>query len=152
MTNNTLFRRITTLLNFTDNELLDIFSHTGCTISKEHLLNYFKPVDDENHAQMLDMEFSNFLNGLIIHKRGKKDGPQHQVEQELNNGLIFNKLKIALSLQADEVIAIIGLGGITLGKYELSAFFRNVNHKHYRQCSDEILSTFLKGLALKFNR
>jgi uncharacterized protein YehS (DUF1456 family) len=62
--------------------------------------------------------------------------------------MIFNKIKIALALKADEVIAILALADIDLGKYELSAFFRNVNHKHYKDCSDEVLSAFLKGLKL----
>jgi uncharacterized protein YehS (DUF1456 family) len=63
--------------------------------------------------------------------------------------MIFNKVKIALSLKAEEVIATLELADLSLGKYELSAFFRNVNHKHYKDCSDEVLSAFLKGLKIK---
>jgi len=54
-----------------------------------------------------------------------------------------------LALKADEVTATLELAGLSLGKYELSAFFRNVNHKHYRECSDDVLSTFLKGLKIQ---
>lgn len=72
-----------------------------------------------------------------------------QTEQQLTNNIIFNKVKIALALKADEVISVLELAELTLGKYELSAFFRNVNHKHYRACSDDVLSTFLKGLKIK---
>jgi uncharacterized protein YehS (DUF1456 family) len=60
-------------------------------------------------------------------------------------------VKIALALKADEVIAILELAGLSLGKYELSSFFRNVNHKHYKECSDDVLSTFLKGLKIKLS-
>jgi len=47
------------------------------------------------------------------------------------------------------VIATLELADLGLGKYELSAFFRNVNHKHYRECSDDVLSAFLKGLKIQ---
>ena len=100
-------------------------------------------------AYLSDVELASFLNGLIIDKRGKKDGPERQAEEELSNNAIFNKLKIALALKADEVTTILELADLSLGKYELSAFFRNVNHKHYRECSDDVLSTFLKGLKIQ---
>jgi uncharacterized protein YehS (DUF1456 family) len=67
----------------------------------------------------------------------------------LSNNAIFNKLKIAFYFQADEVIDTLELAGLSLTKYELSAFFRSVNNKHYRDCSDEVLSTFIKGLKIK---
>ena len=54
-----------------------------------------------------------------------------------------------MSLKAEEVISILELADLSLGKYELSAFFRNVSNKHYRDCSDDVLSTFLKGLKIK---
>jgi uncharacterized protein YehS (DUF1456 family) len=118
-------------------------------ITAEHLVNIYKEKDDSSYKELLDVEFASFLNGLIIEKRGKKDGPQQQAEQVLTNNVIFNKLKIALALKADEVITILELAGLSLGKYELSAFFRNVNNKHYRDCSDDVLSTFLKGLKIQ---
>ncbi|MCK5433009.1 MAG: DUF1456 family protein, partial [Gammaproteobacteria bacterium] len=33
---------------------------------------------------------------------------------------------------------------------ELSAFFRKPGHKHYRNCQDQVLRKFLKGLQLKY--
>ena len=47
-------------------------------------------------------------------KRGPKDGPQRETEQELSNNIIFNKVKIALALKADEVIAILELADLSL--------------------------------------
>ena len=63
--------------------------------------------------------------------------------------MIFNKVKIALSLQAEEVISVLELAELSLSKYELSAFFRKIDNKHYKNCSDEVLSAFLKGLKIK---
>ena len=41
---------------------------------------------------------------------------------------------------------------IVIGKSELSAFFRKVDHKNYRECRDQVLRNFLKGLQLEYRR
>jgi len=149
MINNDILRRISTIFGFNDEKILAVFELGQGLITAKQLADFFKEKDDSDYKGLLDVELASFLNGLIVDKRGKKDGPQHQAEQELNNILIFNKLKIALALKADEVIAILELAELSLGKYELSAFFRNVNNKHYKDCSDLVLSAFLKGLKIK---
>jgi len=149
MINNDLLRRISTIFNFNDEKILSVFKLGQCSISAEQLADFFKEKDDSAYQVLADVQLAGFLNGLIIEKRGPKDGPQHQAEESLSNNIIFNKLKIALALKADEVIAILELAELSLGKYELSAFFRNVNNKHYRDCSDDVLSTFLKGLKIQ---
>lgn len=150
MINNELLRCISTIFEFNDKKIQAVFALNQWDINSEQLACIFKEKNDPAYKELLDVELASFLNGLIIEKRGKKEGPQHQVEQVLNNNLIFNKVKIALALKADDVIAILELAELSLSKYELSAFFRNVNNKHYRECTDDILSTFLKGLKVKF--
>jgi len=149
MINNELLRRISTIFDFTDEKVCAVFALGQCDITAEQLTCIYKPMSEPAYKALLDVEFASFLNGLIDDQRGAKDGPKHPAEQVLSNNLIFNKIKIALALKADEVIAVLELAGLSLGKYELSAFFRNINHKHYRECSDDILSTFLKGLKIK---
>ena len=150
MINNDILRRITTTFNFDNIKAQAIFALSGCEISAEQMLCFFKEKDEAEYQEVQDVQLASFLNGLIIEKRGAKDGPQREAEQELSNNAIFNKLKIALELKADEVIVILESAGLSLSKYELSAFFRNVNNKHYKNCTDEVLSTFLKGLKIKF--
>lgn len=152
MINNDILRRISKIFAFNNEKLLTIFSLSQCDITAEQLDCIFKEKNDPQYKELLDIELASFLNGLIIEKRGKQDGPQRQPEQVLNNNIVFNKLKIALALKADDVIAILDMANLNLGKYELSAFFRNINHKHYRECSDQVLSTFLSGLQIKFQR
>jgi len=150
MINNDILRRISTIFDLTDEKIRTIFSLSQYELSAEQLSNFFKEKDDVAYQQLLDVELASFLNGLIIDKRGPSDGPVRQTEDVLTNNMIFNKVKIALALKADEVISIMELAGLSLGKYELSAFFRSVNHKHYKDCSDDVLSAFLKGLKVKF--
>ncbi|OUR63753.1 hypothetical protein A9Q74_00190 [Colwellia sp. 39_35_sub15_T18] len=150
MINNDILRRVSGIFDFNDEKIQAVFALNQGDINAEQLADIFKEKNDPAYRELLDVELASFLNGLIIDKRGKKEGPQHQAEQVLNNNLIFNKVKIALALKADEVISILELAGLSLSKYELSALFRNVNHKHYRECTDDVLSTFLKGLKVKF--
>jgi len=149
MINNDILRRISTIFDFTDEKIRSVFSLSQYEVSAEQLANFFKEKDDNAYQPIADVELASFLNGLIIDKRGPSDGPARPNEEQLTNNMIFNKVKIALSLKADEVIAIMELADLSLGKYELSAFFRNVNHKHYKDCSDEVLSAFLKGLKIQ---
>jgi uncharacterized protein YehS (DUF1456 family) len=37
-----------------------------------------------------------------------------------------------------------------ISKHELSAFFRNPDHKHYRNCKDQVFRNFLNGIQLKY--
>jgi uncharacterized protein YehS (DUF1456 family) len=64
--------------------------------------------------------------------------------------MIFMKLKIALNLKAEDVLEIMALANLSISKHELSAFFRKPGHKHFRECQDQILRNFLKGMQLKY--
>jgi len=149
MINNDILRRIRTIFELTDEQICTIFALSQREVSIEQLASYFKEKDDASYQPIEDIELADFLNGFIIEKRGPSDGPARPAEEQLTNNMIFNKVKIALSLKADEVIAIMELADLSLGKYELSAFFRKVNNKHYKDCSDEVLSAFLKGLKIQ---
>lgn len=149
MINNDILRRVSTLLDFNDDKIRAVFKLNSCDITVEKLACLFKEKDDATYIELLDVELASFLNGLIVEKRGAKEGPEHIPEVTLTNNLIFNKLKIAFALKADEVISVLELAELSLTKYELSAFFRNVNNKHYRECRDDVLSAFIRGLKIK---
>ena len=55
-----------------------------------------------------------------------------------------------LFMKAEDVLAVMALADFRMSKSELSAFFRKPDHKHYRECKDQILRNFLKGLQLKY--
>jgi len=76
--------------------------------------------------------------------------PLPEPEQRLTNNIIFRKLKIALNLKAEDILEIMKLAGIRISKHELSAFFRKPDHKNYRECKDQILRNFLKGVQIKY--
>jgi uncharacterized protein YehS (DUF1456 family) len=150
MTNNDVLRRIRYTFNFDDSKVIAIFALAGLEVTRAEISDWLKKDDDPDYKNCGDLQLATFLNGLIIEKRGKKDGPQPEPEKTLNNNIIFRKLKIALNLQADEVIGMINQADFRISKHELSAFFRKPGHKHYRECKDQVLRYFLKGMQLKY--
>ena len=150
MTNNDVLRRIRYTFNFDDSKMIAIFGLAGLEVTRAQISDWLKKEDDPDYQRCDDQQFATFLNGLIIEKRGKKDGPQPVPETQLNNNIIFRKLKIALNLQAEEVLQLVNQGDFRISKHELSAFFRKPGHKHYRECKDQVLRNFLKGVQIKF--
>lgn len=150
MTNNDVLRRIRYTFDLADDQVVSIFALADHQVSREETCDWMKKDEDPAFKTLEDEMLATFLNGLIILKRGKKDGPQPIPEKKLNNNIIFRKLKIALNLSADDTIGILDLAEHRLGKSELSAFFRKPGHRHYRDCKDQILRAFLKGMRLKY--
>ena len=152
MTNNDILRRLRYTFDLDDSRVMGIFALGGLEVTRAQISDWLKKEEDGAFEPCKDPEFVAFLNGFIIDKRGRKDGPARENEQKLNNNLIFSKLKIALSLQSEQTLEILKQGGLTLSKHELSAFFRRAGHKHYRECKDQCLRNFLIGLQEHFRK
>lgn len=150
MTNNDILRSIRYTFNLNDSQMVAVFEAAEQSVTVEQVSNWLKKEEDPDYKECSDTELASFLNGFINQKRGKKEGEQPQPEQSLTHNIVFMKLKIALNLQAEDVLDILMLADFRLSKHELSAFFRKPGHKHYRVCKDQILRNFLKGLQLKF--
>ncbi len=67
----------------------------------------------------------------------------------MTNNDILKKLRIALELKDTDIIEILKLAGFETTKSELSAFFRNADHRNYKECGDQILRNFLNGLIIR---
>ena len=150
MTNNDVLRRIRYTFNFDDSKMIAIFALADLEVTRAEISNWLKKDDDPDYQKCSDVTLAIFLNGLINEKRGKKEGPQPEPETSLSNNIIFRKLKIALNLQAEDVLMLLKQADFSISKHELSAFFRRPGHKHYRECKDQVLRYFLKGAQLKY--
>ena len=149
MTNNDILRRIRYTFNFSDSTMIQIFALVETDVTREQISDWLKKDDDEAYASCSDVNFATFLNGLIIKNRGRKDGPLPVAETKLTNNIVLRKLKIALDLKNDDILGLLASAGLSLGKHELSAFFRRADHKHYRSCKDQVLRNFLQGIQAK---
>ena len=152
MTNNDILRRVRYIFDFNDDKMITLFGLAECKVTRAEISDWMKKEEDPDYKKLKDVQLATFLNGLIIDKRGKKDGPQPVPEKNLTNNAIFMKLKIALSLQAEDILEIMDLSDFRMSKHELSAFFRKIGHKHYRECKDQILRVFLKGLQMQHRK
>jgi uncharacterized protein YehS (DUF1456 family) len=149
MLNNDVMGRVRYIFDFDDSKMIDIFKLADLEVKRWQVRGWLSKEDAKLFKKCNDITLATFLNGLIIEKRGKRDGPQVKPETRLNNNMIFMKLKIAFSLRSDDILEILNLAGLRLSAPELSSFFRKPGHRQYRDCMDQVLRNFLNGLQLK---
>lgn len=151
MNNNDILRRVRYALDISNPGMIDIFKLSGCTLELATLLKLLKKEEETDFISCSNPLLSFFLDGLIIHRRGRRDrddGQPQKPDASLNNNAILKKLRIALDLKEDDMLVIMKLAGIVISKSELSALFRNKEHKHYKECGDQFLRNFLQGLTI----
>jgi len=150
MDNNDILRRTRYALDFNDSKMMEIFALGGIKATREEISQWLKKDIDPDYVGLSGFQLSTFLNGLIIEKRGKKEGPQPIPEKQLNNNIILRKFKIALNLKDDDILELLKLADLQISKHELSAFFRKPGQEQYRECKDQVLRNFLRGMQMKY--
>ncbi|MBV7315979.1 DUF1456 family protein [Shewanella sp. NIFS-20-20] len=149
MINNDKFRQIRYVFNYNNTHALKIFKQMGAPMTDDELLAFMKKEEDPGFVLLSDELLCRFLDGIIIEKRGLKEGAERPKPlTELNNNMILRKLKIALQLKDDDILAALKLADFRLSKSELGALFQKPEHKNYRHCGDQILRYTIKGLGL----
>lgn len=126
--------------------MVNVFAAAEHTVTTEQVIAWLTKEGEEAYTEISDTEFATFLNGFINTQRGKREGDQPAPDSKLNNNIIFMKLRIALNMKAEDVIATLALVDFNLSKHELSAFSRKVDNKHYRVCNNQVLRLFLTGV------
>jgi uncharacterized protein YehS (DUF1456 family) len=66
----------------------------------------------------------------------------------MTNNDILKKLRVALKLTNDDIVAILQLVDFQVSKSELGALFRKEDHPKYMECGDQFLRNFLNGLII----
>jgi len=152
MTNNDVLRKVRYTFDYNDDKMMALFASGGQEVTRAELSEWLKRDEDPDFKGIYDKQLATFLNGFINEKRGKREGEQPTPEKSLNNNIIFRKLKIALNVTDDDIIEMFDMADLKVSKPEISALFRNPNHKHYRLCKDQFLRNFLYGMELKFRQ
>ncbi|MBZ0090926.1 MAG: DUF1456 family protein [Sulfuricellaceae bacterium] len=153
MTNNDVLRSLRYTLDLSDSKIVSIFKLSEHEVEQSHISNLLKKDDEIGYADCSDELMEFFLDGLIVYRRGKAETRTAQEEkpkQRLSNNTILKKLRVAFELKEDDMHKLLELSGFQVSKPELSAFFRKKGHKNYRECGDQILRNFLKGLTLHY--
>ncbi len=76
LTNNDILKKLRIALTLRDEDMIHILSLGGFTITKGALNDLFRHEDNPGFVQAEDQILRNFLQGLIIYKRGPLEAPK----------------------------------------------------------------------------
>ncbi|GGI70089.1 DUF1456 family protein [Shewanella gelidii] len=150
MTNNDILRRLRFVFDFNNAKMIRMFAKVKHEMPQEVLIDLLKKDDEEGFVECDDKTLCMFLDGLIISKRGLKPGAEiPEPATRINNNMIFKKLRVALELKEGDILALLDSVDMAMSKSELSALFRNPQHKNFKICGDQVLRYFIKALSLQ---
>jgi len=151
MTSNDLLRRLRYALNLNGVSIAEMCALAGYDIKPTDVLKLLKKEDEHGFVTCDDTVMAAFLDGLIISRRGPREVPPGTTQPPdglLNNNLILRKLRIALELTDADMLAVFDRAGVAISKAELSALFRGTGQRNYKECGDQLLRNFVRGLTL----
>ena len=70
LTNNDIIKKIRVALQLRDDDIIEILGLVDYKIGKTELSAFFRSEDHAKYMPMQDQILRNFLNGLVIYKRG----------------------------------------------------------------------------------
>ncbi|MGH8353156.1 MAG: DUF1456 family protein [Pseudomonas sp.] len=150
MINNDVLRSLRYMLDISDGQMVEILALAGYAAEKAEIGAFLKKDDEAGYLECGDELLAHFLDGLVIHKRGKDESrPAHPLELPVTNNMVLKKLRVAFELKEEDLHGILQAADFPVSKPELSALFRKFGHSNYRTCGDQLLRNFLKGLTLR---
>ena len=75
LTNNDILKKLRVALKMRDDDIVEVLSLVDFKISKSELGAFFRSEDHPKYMDCQDQILRNFLNGLIIYKRGPRENP-----------------------------------------------------------------------------
>jgi uncharacterized protein YehS (DUF1456 family) len=150
MISNDVLRSIRYMLDLSDIKVVEIthLANAELTLDKAQVQAFLKKDDEEGYVECSDLVLAYFLNGLVVHYRGRDESqPPRAIEKRVTNNVVLKKLRVAFELQDIDMHQIFEDAGFPVTKPELSALFRQPSHKNFRLCGDQMLRNFLKGLT-----
>ncbi|MDZ7755857.1 DUF1456 family protein [Rhodohalobacter sp.] len=156
MRNDEVIKSIRYILDLDDARIAEFLKLAGYQPSREEVSEIFNDnketitkIDGTEVEKDTDHKLTaHFLDGVIFHLRGKSDKhPPQPIQTPVTNNIVLKKLRVAFKLKDTDIIDILESEGLSISKTELSAFFRDDTHRNYKNCGDQVLRNFLRGLA-----
>ena len=138
MLSNDILRSLRYTLKANNNDMVRILARSDMESTSAGFDTWMTKEDEEGFVRCPDIILSGFLNGLIYDKRGKDESAPE---------LALKKLRIAFSLKTDDILAIMTEQKFRVSMPEITAMMRAPDHKNYRECGDQFLRYFLRGLT-----
>ena len=95
LSNNDIIKKLRVALKLRDDDIIEILKLVDYDISKTELSAFFRREDHPHYRQLKDQILRNFLNGLVIYKRGR-------MEKKSSKEQTANKLKSAKSIKKNK--------------------------------------------------
>ncbi len=149
MINNDVLRSLRYMLKTDDTAIAAMIALGGGQTTRAEVTSFLLRDDEPGYTVCDNKVMASFLDGLIIQRRGPKDGPPRAVEKGVTNNTVLKKLRVAFELKEDDLISLMAASGFEVSKPELSALFRNPEHKNFRPAGDQFLRNFLKALTAR---
>ena len=153
MIHNDVLRRLRYALQLNDEATIAIFRLVGYDMEIDYLHAIMKKEKEQGFVACRDKVLSLFLDGLIIKQRGKQEGKEPVVlkpGQKISNNQILRKIRIAMNYKDEDIISLLKLVDFKVSKTELSALFRNAEHRNYRECGNQFLRNLLQGMTRQY--
>lgn len=150
MIHNDVLRSVRFMLGINDVGIADIFELGGLPVPMAEVVSFLEKEGTPGFAPCPDRAMAHFLDGLIVHRRGRNDAlPKRPVESAVTNNIVLKKFRVAFSLKDEDILDIMAAADLPVSKHELSALFRAPGHANYRPCGDQFLRNFLRSLSLR---
>ena len=154
MIHNDVLRRLRFALSLDDAATVSIFKLVKYDMELPYLHAIMKKEQETGFVPCRDKILALFLDGLIIKHRGVQQGKEPtplRSGQQLSNNDILRKIRIAMTYKDEDIISLLKSAGFRISKSELSALFRNTEHRNFKECGDQLIRNLLKGMV-KQNR
>ncbi len=73
LTNNDIIKKLRVALSLRDDDIIEILQLVDYKIGKTELSAFFRAEDHAKYMPLQDQILRNFLNGLVIYKRGPRE-------------------------------------------------------------------------------
>jgi uncharacterized protein YehS (DUF1456 family) len=147
---NDVLRSVRYMLDLADEHIIDVIhlADPDFAVDKAQVQSWLRKDEEAGFVQCPDAALARFLDGLVVHYRGKREAAEPRpFDKRITNNLVLKKLRVAFELKDVDMHAVFEAAGFPLSKPELSALFRQPGHNNYRACGDQVLRNFLKGLT-----
>ena len=152
MINNDVLRSVRYMLKLNNNDLIAMLALADTAVTAEQMAGFTTKEDEPGFQRCPDILMDSFLNGLIYARRGKEESrPALRAERKINNNIILKKLRVAFALKTDDIMAIMTEQKFRISLPEITAMLRAPDHKNYRECGDQFLRNFLRGLVARLH-
>ena len=152
MINNDVLRAIRYMLDLSDGKVVEItqLADANFPIAKEDVQAFLKKDEEPGYVECSNKVLAHFLDGLVFYRRGRDESlPPRPVEKRVTNNVVLKKLRVAFELKDVDMHQILESAGFPVSKPELSALFRQPDHKNFKLCGDQLVRNFLKGLTMR---